>query len=275
MEVSLLTYNIANAVFEEKAMEGAYRFGKRFGAILENLLLWKKKYKLNVIAIQEIRGCKSEDGQTSLTTTEIAERIGSSLGMKYTLQGNTKDPLWIHKALYYDPLLFTLDFEDTLWIKRTAREDEWINAHGTYLRSAAKGGRDYRFAFWNCHPNPDLQTRLEYCQAFGQHLTNQKKSNCVHIAMGDFNTLQQDAQSQYALMKNHFTFLTDEVKQTFHGFPYDTDKEGVVWQGKLDHVLVANTSADRVGLQKACALPEKELSDHWPLFCNLLIKQKG
>ena len=273
MKIALLTYNLANAVFEETALNGQFRFGKRFPTILKNLGDWKKKYKLQVVAIQEIHGgCLKEDGKQTWTTKEIADQISEVLEMKYTLQGQTRDPTWMYKALYYNPSIFRFEAEETHWMKRPNRENEVINAHGTILHHLES---KENVMFWNCHPNPDLASRLVYCEGMGDHMMNRLKENpeIIHIAMGDFNTLQQDAEPQYKVMRKYFQFLTDEVKQTFYGFPYDVDiKTGKVWTGKLDHVLVDQIHQKRISVEKTFVLEERELSDHWPLFCFVCIQ---
>jgi endonuclease/exonuclease/phosphatase family metal-dependent hydrolase len=265
--ITLASWNIANAVWEEK--DEKVRFGIRFKDIVEQSREWRTKHKVSLFAFQEIKGCKAADGKSELTTHAIAKAIGIGLGMPYTLQGQTEDPTWMHKALFYDAKEFSLEGTDLIAVPRPNREHEILNAHGTLLQH--KTGLS--LTVWNCHPNPDLPTRLAYCKALGMGITERvaKDRKRMHIVLGDLNTLQQDSEKQLAMLQDYFTNYTAEIKQTFKGFHYDVDPFGNLWVGKLDHVLVNKQHSQKVTDSMAFTV-ETPLSDHWPVICSLTIE---
>ena len=111
---------------------------------------------------------------------EVTGGIGQALKMKHTLQGN--------RALFYDTESLALDSEDTVWIKRRNRENEFIHAHATVLSFLEKCQRIH---FWNCqHNHPDWAIRLMHCDALARKAEKAEKveNKCspdFHVAMGD------------------------------------------------------------------------------------------
>lgn len=262
--VNALTINVANAFFEETKMDGKFCFGRRFDSIRIKLKEWKQTYKLNVVCIQEIKQCKDITGK-ALTVDQITSAFANDLEMNYEVQGNTKDPTWIHRALFYDKV-FKLVKTETIWFKRTDRDNEQNNLHAIILEDLRSGEL---LTFWSCHP-PHTKAKVDYYEMLNQSVKNNVTKTKYHIALGDFNTFTDDDHSVLQTLHENFINLTSDVKQTFYSFPYDLDPEGKPWQGKTDHILLNKLAVDNVTIT-AFSIEDRLLSDHWPLFCSFTL----
>jgi endonuclease/exonuclease/phosphatase family metal-dependent hydrolase len=267
-----LQWNIANAPRDETSADGSCRFGLRFRAILAALQDYQKRGPLDVVTLQEIRGCLSEDGKSELSVQEVMNAIAEHLGMKYVLVGNTRNSLFLHRATLYSNR-FKLQDTREIWLPHPCNETKSFN-----LSCARFEVENRVVCVWNCHVEMELEARLLFARKLIETIhSDSKNASILHFAMGDFNTFTVDRAKQDGILLSELTDLSQDIKQTFLGFPYDTDPAGQRWTGQLDHIYLDQRAYHTQVRVHSCTvqnLSESGWSDHWPLYCTWSLCEK-
>ena len=241
-EYNLVTFNIANALNDEKSE--TFRFAKRLTAVITEI----KKGFPDVLCLQELRDCKSLDDTSVLTAMSILMEIMGETGLMIAAMervGPIENPMW--RATLYNPTkLFHL-----------GSRPHWLNAEkqptvpGTNVNGSlamileskfaqftpitraslrksdgtchpASFMADVGFSVFNAHFPIEKRHRVETSE-FVRDLSATHRGE-IYFVVGDMNTFFDDGGDEMMQIMQSgglVDFLPPGTK-TFKSFPHDS-----------------------------------------------------
>jgi endonuclease/exonuclease/phosphatase family metal-dependent hydrolase len=271
--IKVVSWNVANAMGDEQIPED--RFGVRFAKQIEFL----KQLASDIIMIQEIRKCKSDDGTTTLTPYDIAYKYASSLNM-YIAGFEPVNPseLSFWRLTLYNP--------KKLWVVQMRPVRTFISEDVDYIfnkdfgriilmnKFALLDGENKILgskSFWTCNVHFPLRMdeKLRYADLV-KHTIDECCGNQQVIIAGDCNVFMDDGGSeQLKRMSDHgFINKTEHIEHTFKSFPWDK----VQAVSHLDYVFTRDVmSSVKINDVHVIDLSKDQISDHYPLIIEVII----
>ncbi len=245
----IVTFNIANSRGDE--LQKDYRFGKRLNSIIDEL----KNTQADIICLQELRTCLSDDNITVMQPTEIAGIIARDLNMAIATcdRCSIADISYWQVTLYNFNKLFHLKSE-LHWINQEKRTDipgtpymfgtlamlsrfapfipiEIPRESGMSLNQSLTFHPDKTFSVINIHFPTEYQDKMHTAHVLANLDINNKTTDMFKIILGDFNTFKTDYQQIMNVLADYTELLPNG--DTFTSFPHDR----VQITSKLDHII--------------------------------------
>lgn len=234
----IFSLNIANSSRDEATED---RLGLRLSSIIAFLKLHRSG--MQILTMQEIRRCKSIDGETFIEPWEIVNMISQELGLVCAVsQANNPTETSFWKAIFYDSnLLFHVN-SHTVWTGETEDRPSGPQSSTNLLFSTFQmKGTDNYFTVCNVHAPVAKEGRDIYFAKMISYVQTHFPNECV-IMIGDHNTIPDlGGLDHIAKLESVFVRASSNLGTTFKGFSHDINPvTGLPYESQLDQVFLWN-----------------------------------